>query len=80
YDGFRISQSSHRQTKNNVSEMQKLFQKDNGIPELFIGGLPYKATMALQNRGVRIVGRYGWILSFPRSTEIAPKNLKTQLL
>uniref|UniRef100_A0A8B9NSW4 Uncharacterized protein n=1 Tax=Apteryx owenii TaxID=8824 RepID=A0A8B9NSW4_APTOW len=45
-----VSAASHRQTKNNVSETQKLFQKDNGIPELFTGGLSYRATVALQSR------------------------------
>ncbi|XP_054856085.1 cytochrome c oxidase subunit 7A2, mitochondrial [Eublepharis macularius] len=54
-----ISTASRRQIENRVSEHQKLFQEDNGIPVYLKGGITdgllYRFTMALSVFGTGFV-------------------------
>uniref|UniRef100_A0A8D3DT30 Cytochrome c oxidase subunit 7A2, mitochondrial n=1 Tax=Scophthalmus maximus TaxID=52904 RepID=A0A8D3DT30_SCOMX len=65
-----VSGSARRQTKNTITEKQKLFQEDNGLPVHLKGGttdaLLYRATMALTVFGTGFVLYELWDAAFPQ--------------
>uniref|UniRef100_A0A8C5TZX5 Cytochrome c oxidase subunit 7A2, mitochondrial n=1 Tax=Malurus cyaneus samueli TaxID=2593467 RepID=A0A8C5TZX5_9PASS len=65
-----ISTASRRQFANRVSEHQKLFQEDNGVPVHLKGGakdhLLYRTTMVLTTFGTLYSVYYLLISSMPK--------------
>ncbi|XP_075411000.1 cytochrome c oxidase subunit 7A2, mitochondrial [Tenrec ecaudatus] len=68
-----ISTASRRQFENKVSEKQKLFQENNGIPVHLKGGatdaLLYRATMVLTIGGTAYAIYQLAVASFPKKQD-----------